>query len=255
MDSDSKIYYCYATMLPPSLEVHVRCTSVKKPGRFYGKDERGEIGATAKLAGQAREEGTHLSLFLLEERPFESDVDAYHRCIAWQRLFSEAGYALLSDADRRHVERMSEAELAHYEALCDRDVTALCAPERDLTPDILAARRAPRDDEHPHTVRVLIAPELYDVLTKRARTQGKKLPQYLLDCAMDAPAVGPDLSIITGYHRDLCRYLTLLRGYARWAERAGAHSPVAVKLLVETSRRVCSGMAEVTRLLTELAHR
>lgn len=149
-------------------------------------------------------------MFLLEEYHSDSSVDVYHRCIAWQLLLAKRGYHPQSLADRDHIKALSPQEGHHYTAIRNADITALCDPTRNLAPAILAARRGKRSEQSQHTVRVRIPADQYTDLRRQARAHGHTLGDYLRLCAMHAP-IGPDLSVITGYHRDISRYLTLLR--------------------------------------------
>ena len=252
MESESKVHKIYAILLEGTACVHVHHATDTQTSRFYKRIESGKISAAADMVDRAKKAGGQVSLYLLEESACEGEVDAYHRCIAWEMLFSREGFVPQSERDRRHIAHPNESELQHYAAIRGRDLNVLCKAERDLVPQILAARRGPRDENAPFCVRLSVPPEAHALLVARARSHGEKLPAYILACAMAEP-VGPDLSVVVTYHREVSRYLSLLRGYVAKAALAGSLPSAERDELREACRCISDGLQAVARRLAELA--
>lgn len=252
MDSDTKSYHIYALMLPGTLDVHVHRTTEASPRRLYEQACKGKVPGTTQMAEHVANIGTTLALYHLEDFRAKSGADAYHRCIAWQRLFMDQGYTLQSVTDIEHVQAMTPLEQEYYGGIQTHSIERLCTKSLDLAPSIIAARRGPRSTPSPHSVRVPMTDELYRALEIRARRHGMRPSQYLLSCAMDTP-VGPDLTIIVAYHRDVSRVLTLLRGYATLATLHATHPPDDVRLLTAASARISENLQALTACLTSLA--
>lgn len=246
-DSQPQIHHIYALALAGTSYIHVSHTVVDRISKFFTKHEEGRIGATAPMAKEAAQKHNQLSLFLLEDYLTSSDVDAYHRCIAWQQLAVQAGYTPQSAADCRHLARMNDAEHAHYEQLRHCDIRALCSPERDLAPGILARRRGPQNNKKSRTIRVTIPRSDYNTLVKTARVRGFKLPAYLLACAIDA-SPGVDLSEIIALRAELQQALSLIRSVVVRPEL----TPSDIHELLNASHRISAELATVTQCLTDL---
>ena len=249
-----RVHYIYAVALQDEPGIYVTHTVVNKKGKFYQKHTRGAHGATVGIAAAAGEKGQHLSLYLLEEYLTDNDMDAYHRCIAWQRLAREAGYTLLSAADNRHVDSMNDAEQAHYEALRNEDFLALCSVERDLAPGIIANQRGPRDSTAPHTVRVEVPGATYQALRRIGRERGLNVGELLLantermeDIERTVEAM-PNLAEVAALRLQLTRYLSLMQAAVMYRE---------VNMFTETElmlsrNMIDSGLTAITEFLSEL---
>lgn len=249
MDTDSQpqIHHIYALALAGTSYIHVSHTVVDRISKFFTKHEEGRIGATAPMAKEAAQKHNQLSLFLLEDYLTSSDVDAYHRCIAWQQLAVQAGYTPQSAADCRHLARMNDAEHAHYEQLRHRDIRALCSPEQDLVPGILARRRGSRRNSSHRSVRVIMPQSTHTDLSKRAACHGLKLSDYLLLCATDA-SPGVDLSEIIALRAELQQALSLIRSVVVRPELTKSD----IHELLNASHRISAELATVTQCLTDL---
>lgn len=199
------------------------------------------------MAKHAQKTQTPLAMYLLEEYHSDSNVDVYHRCIAWQLLLAKHGYYPQSLADCEHIKALSPQEGAHYRSIRNTDIIALCGPSRNLAPAILAARRGKRSEQSQHTVRVRIPAGQYADLRRQARAHGHTPGDYLLLCATHAP-IGPDLSVITGYHRDVSRYLTLLRNCIIQDSIPATH----IHQIHEDCCQLNIGLQRVIALLTDI---
>ena len=187
-------------------------------------------------------------MFLLEKYKTDSGSDAYHRCIAWQKLAVEAGYTPQSPADHRHLSNMNNSELSHYETLRYQDVRALCSPEWDLAPGILARRRGPQNLSKNRSTRVIMPQSTHSNLSKRAACHGLKLSDYLLRCATDA-SPGVDLSEIIALRAELQQALSLIRSVVVRPELTKSD----IHALLNASHHISTKLATVTQCLANLA--
>ena len=200
------------------------------------------------MAEMALKEGRNLSLFLLEKYSTCNNVDAYHRCIAWQQLAVQAGYTPQSAADCRHLARMNDAEHAHYEQLRHCDIRALCSPEQDLVPGILARRRGSRRNSSHRSVRVIMPCTTHRAISNKARAHGVTVSEYLVICATDA-SPGVDLSEIIAVRSEIQQALSLLRSTVVRPEL----TPADMRALFDASHTISAALKTVTRCLTDLA--
>lgn len=173
-------------LFPETKEAYVDKTAAKDLWRYYDNHYRERNMMTKQAFHRCKEHDLLPEFYLLEEI-FGTDSQAFGRCIAWSKYFSEAGYGLLSSKMNDFIHEMDAETYEIYKSIQAISIQEICSKSKNLFPKF--KKNGPRKRSEKTKLRaderritLYLKEKEYLKIKEKAEQYGVTMSEYIFEC-------------------------------------------------------------------------
>lgn len=190
-------------IFPETKEAYVDKTAAKDLWRYYDNHYR-ERNTMTKQAFRRGKEDDLLPEFYLLEEIFGTDSQAFGRCIAWSKYFSEAGYGLLSSKMNDFINEMDAETQEIYESIRTVSMQEICSKDKNLFPKFKKKGPNKRTEKSKlkadeRRITLYLKEKEYQKIKETAEQYGVTMSEYIFECVRFGGRLQLDTTFLEQY--------------------------------------------------------
>ena len=193
----------------------------------YKDHVRMQKAPTKTLFEGVKKRGIYPKMYLLE-RLETTEVVAYGHIVAWTKYFSEAGFTVLTHRKTlEYADDLTENNRQIYEQICTIPLEEILAEDKILVGSYvpMAQKQAVLKEGTRH-ISVVVTPEEYEIIKKKAEEQHMTISKYCRKNILDGGIIKVETH---AYTHELFRIGNILRIIADGIYYTGAYDPTDIE--------------------------
>lgn len=252
--AEAKEYVIYLIVSPiDPKKIYINKTYPHRLRKAYTEHIKLRVTKTKDMCSKAAEQHILPPLYVLETA-LMPPREAFRRCVAWTRYFSDYGYTQITeDILTEYAMDLIPAAEAYYERIKATPIDTILSHENRACINYKLAESHGSNNSR-HSVSFTVTKEQHQALVEAARKENISLNKYVIKQVLNGQTIHLDFNYISDYLDEYAPSKLLLKQILFSVYTTGKYYPADIRNIQQSVDRLCQIEKKVSNKIKEALH-